>query len=75
MHFHEAGLQRAKQLRLSFCEMRPQAPASNPPTSNPAYSRLLETLEQRVNQSVDEVNRRHDAEPLLTRFPPHPDKK
>ncbi len=40
------------------------------PLSRPAYAKLLETLEQRVNKSVEVANLTDNGEPPLTPFPP-----
>ncbi|MBX3692144.1 hypothetical protein [Dokdonella sp.] len=68
MHFHEEGLRRAKRARLDAQATAAQGTLRFGP--RPAYAKLLETLEQRVNKSVEVANLTDNGEPPLTPFPP-----
>ena len=69
MHFHEEGLKRAKAERL--IADGPAVRSGLPISSNPAYNRLLDNLDERMNSAISAANNIAGDEPPLTPFPSH----
>lgn len=67
MHFLEEGLKRAKAGRL--ITDGPAARSGLPIPGNPAYSRLLDNLDERMNSAISAANNIAGDEPPLTPFP------
>lgn len=67
MHFHEEGLKHAKAERLLANGPAIRSGLQN--SSNSAYSRLLDNLDERMNSAISAANNIAGDEPPLTPFP------